>query len=469
MATKHSVGWGLAVCAVMLTEGCVSAQYRAPKVDVPASFAPYDALGANAALDRWWNLFGDRQLTRLVELGLENAPDARTALAVLNEARATRSQALSQFDPQGSVSAGASVERVQVTPAPWVTQKVYSVGFSPSWELDWFGRRGANRQAADADFDMARFQFEASRQTLAADIATDLFEARANAVRLEQARETLRIASSLARVGERRVSSGIGSRADAASLQADEATAAAAVRNYDAQLEISTRTLLILIGRGTDPLESLPVAADLGAPPAVPSSTPATLLVRRPDIRQAEFKLRAAAANLKLDSLALLPTLNILPSASYQPIVGPGGYTTSLWSMGAGLTLPLLNRRRLLAQVQGQRARTEQAVIAYENAVQSGFGEAQNRLSLYAADRDRLGTLGRAEDRAHSAFLSQQAGYKAGVVDLTTLLQDERTWRTNLAALSDHRANTLIDAVNVFLALGGGWPASRAGIAATVN
>lgn len=411
-------------------------------------------------LDRWWLLFADEQLTGLIGEAFARAPDARTALAVLDEARATRTQALTRFTPQGGVGLSAGIRRTGVAGTPAVTQGVFQGSFAPSWELGLFGRGSALRQAADADFAGARFAFEGTRQSLASNVAGSLFEARGNAVRLEQARQTLRLASDIARVGERRVTVGIGSRADAASLQADEATAQATVRSFEAQLEISRRTLLILLGRGTQSIEALPIAADLQAPPPVPVVTPASLLVRRPDVRQAEARLRSAAGNLKLDALALLPTINLAPSFNILPITGAGGYTTTTASLGPGLVLPLFDRRRLLAQVRGQRARTEQAVIAYENSVQAGFGEAQNTLAQYAADRARLVSLERAEERARYAFEAQRAGYRAGVVDLTTLLQAERIWRGNLAALSDLRAATLVDAVNVFRALGGGWPAT---------
>lgn len=428
---------------------------------MPPAFAGSANQSDLASLDRWWLLFGDEQLAQLIDEALARAPDARTALAVLDEARAARSQALTRFEPQGNASASAGVQRTDIANAPGgVNQSIFSGAFSPSWELDLFGRRAAARRAADADLDLARFRFESARQSLVSNVAGDLFEARANAVRLEQARETLRIASELARLGDRRVAAGLGSRADAASLQADEATALAATRALEARLEISKRTLLVLLGRGTEPVDRLPIAAELGAPPPVPAVTPATLLVRRPDIRQAEAQLRSAAGNLKLDSLALLPTISLLPSASYSATGGAGAVGTSIWSLAAGFALPLLDRHRLMAEMRGQRARTEQAVIAYENAVQAGFGEAQSNLSLYAADRGRLSQLELAEQRSRMAFEAQRAGYQAGIVDLTTLLQTERTWRTNLSALSDLRASALTDAVNVFRALGGGWPAT---------
>lgn len=438
--------------------GCVSADHRHPAIALPAAFAPYPSTASETALERWWLLFDDAQLTALVDEALAHAPDARTALAALDQARATRSRALAQYDPQGGASIGAQLQRTRISSgAPTNDQLIFTGSLAPAWELGLFGRREALRRAADSDLDSARFSYEATRQSLATNVAGNLFEARADALRLSLAERTLAIASELARTGERRVAAGIGARADAASLQADEATAQAAVRAAEAQLEVSKRTLLALLGRGAEPVGTLAITSELGAPPEVPAATPATLLVRRPDIRQAEAQLRSAAGNLRLDALALLPTLNLSPSFTITPIVASGGYTTSLWSLGSGLVVPLLDRRRLLAQVREQRARTEQAVIAYENTVQQGFAEAQNALVTYAADRGRLTDLETAEARARYAFEAQRAGYRAGVVDLTALLQAERTWRANLSALSDLRAAALTDAVNVFRALGGGW------------
>lgn len=454
----------LAATAIVtvMAGGCVSSEHRAPVVAVPATFAPYASQGDVSSLDRWWLLFGDTQLDSLINEALAHAPDAQTALAVLDEARATRSQALTRFAPQGGIAASAGVQRVGVSGTPTATQGIFSGSFAPSWELGLFGRSAALRQTANADLDAALFAYHGTRQSLASNVAGNLFDARGSAVRLVQARETLRLAAELARIGERRVTVGIGSRADAASLRADEATAQANVRSIEAQLEISRRTLLTLLGRGADGLDTLPIAANFDVPPAVPAATPSTLLIRRPDIRQAEAQLRSAAGNLKLDALAFLPTVNLAPSFSIVPITGTGGYTSATASAGPGLTIPIFDRRRLFAQVRGQRARTEQAVIAFENTVQSGFAEAQNTLAQYAADRERLTSLEQAEERARYAFEAQRAGYRAGVVDLTALLQSERTWRANLLALSDLRTNALIDAVNVFRALGGGWPVAEA-------
>lgn len=449
--------------------GCAAQPLSSPQIAIPSSFGVVQGAGAKpAALDRWWMLFADPQLSALVEAALVHAPDARSAMAVLDEARATRAQALSRFDPQGSATgsiarqrsdmSGASLPGLAATSAGATT--IYSGAFSPSWEIDLFGRRAAAREAANADLASAVFRQEAAMQSLSSNVAGNLFEARGLAVRLEEARETQLVAQKLADIGHRRVDAGIGSQVDAASLEADFATTQDVVRGLEVQLAASRRTLLVLIGRGTEPLEVVPIEPSLGEVPPIPAVTPATLLIARPDVREAKALLQSAAGTLKLNERALLPTFNLLPSVSRNGVTGSSGYETSLWSMGLGLSLPIFDRQRLLAQVRGARARGEQAVIAYEKVVQTAYGEAEQAFVTAAANQDRIALLVRAAHMAEQAFKAQREGYRAGVVDLTALLNAERTWRANRQALSTMRATSLRDAVNLFRTLGGGWSPS---------
>lgn len=454
----------LTLPALLMLGACATPSVSRPDLTLPAQFStPQKAEASADRLDRWWLIFADPQLTAMEEEALSHAPDARSALAVLDEARATRSKALLTYDVQGNASGSITRGQTridgnsafQMTPTGATTTTAGS--FSPSWELDLFGRRDAARQAADADLTAATFTYHAALQSLTAQVATNLFQARGLALQLAEARDNLRVARELADIGQRKAKAGIGSLVDADSLIADRATAQANVLQLEAQLAVSRQTLLVLLGRAGAAPETLAVDGALGTPPEVPAVTPATLLVRRPDVVQAEARLRSTMGTLRLNSLALLPKFNLQTTTSINSISGPAGYTTTLWSIASGLTMPIFDRARLLGDRRAQRARAEQAVIAYEKTVQTGFGEAQNQLATYAADRARLSLLIEAEARAHHAFDGQNAGYRAGVVDLTALLTAERTWRNSRTSLSALRATTLGDAVNVFKALGGGW------------
>lgn len=452
---------------------CVSNRLPAPQVAVPAQF---EAAQANAApsdsLDRWWLTFDDAQLSALVEQALESAPDARSAFARLQEAQAVRRGALTAYDPQGNPTASISHSDTRVSGIPAQEASLLGAGaatagqggMNVSWEIDLFGRRAAARQAAEADLAAERFDYAATRLDLAANVASQLFQARGLAGQIVEASETLRIAGDLAKVGHLRVGAGIGSESDAARLDTELANAQSDLANLKAQLVVARRTLLVLLGRGTASIDTLPIDVTLPTPPRPPALTPGEVMQRRPDVAEAEQRLRSAAGTLRLNQLALLPKLSLQPGASVTRLLGAAGYTESVWSVAAGLAVPVLDRARLLSQIGAQTARGEQAVVTYEKTVQTAYGEAENGLTKLSADLVRLDQLAFAEQRASYAFNAQQAGYKAGIIDLDTLLQTEQTWRSARIALVALRTTTLTDAVTTFKALGGGWtPQSSAG------
>ncbi len=232
------------------------------------------------------------------------------------------------------------------------------------------------------------------------------------------------------------------------------------MRQLQAQLTAARRTLLVLIGRGTDPLDSVPVSTDLPAPPAVPATTPGELLARRPDVREAEQRLRSASARLDIDKLALFPTFTLEPGLSITKLsTKVYDLTTRSWSLGAAGVLPILNRPQLLAEIRAQTARGDQAAASYESAVQGAYRDAENALATLAAEQKRVADLARAAERAEFAFQAAQKGNTAGLTDLTTLLQAEQTWRAARNQLITARAAALQDTVNAMKALGGGWQA----------
>jgi NodT family efflux transporter outer membrane factor (OMF) lipoprotein len=458
--------WPAILPVALLLSACASGQLPAPQIAVPGRFEAPQADGISASrLDQWWLLFGDAQLSDLVEHALASAPDARTALARLREAQAVRRGALTSYNPQGNPSLSASRSKTEVTGLPAAnaaalgegSATALNAGFNVSWEVDLFGRRAAARGAADADLAAARFDYEATRLSLAANVAAQLFGVRGLAAQIAEAEETLRIAQELARIGRVRVTSGLGSESDAARLDTQLANAQADLVNLKAQSATARRTLLVLLGRGTDSLDMLPVDATLPVPPRPPVLTPAELMVRRPDVRQAQAKLQSAAGNLRLDQLALFPRLTLQPGASYTRVIDPMSYAQNVWTLATGLLVPVLDRARLLSQIGAQTARGEQAVIAYELAVQSAYGDAENALTTLSADLERLERLSYAEQRARVAFTAQQQGYKAGIVDLDTLLQTEQAWRSARIALAAIKTSALTEAVTSFKALGGGW------------
>lgn len=452
----------MAVAALMAAAcglaGC-GAHLRAADVALPLAYAgrpldpPSGPAVAQASVERWWAGFGDPQLDDLVVQAFRASPDARAAQAALAEARAVRQGALTGFGPQGAPSASALRKRTRPGQGD-VDLEV--LNWDVSWELDLIGRRGAARKSADATLAAATFDFEATRVSLAANVAQALFQARALEIQAQEAQETARIAGDLVKVADLKAGRGILSQADAASFRAERASSKAQVAQLQAQAKVQRRALMVLVGRARDPLDALPLQHPDLQPPIPPPEAPGRLLMQRPDLRRAQANVEAAAGRVVSARLAQLPTLSLIPSLSAtRPQTGP---TASIWTLGANLAAPVLDLPRLRAQSRLRSAEAESAVLAYERAVGEAYAETENALVTLGADRERLVDLIEAERQAKAAFDAQEQGFRAGYVDATALLQTERIWRQARVSLIAGRAAALNDAALVFKSLGGGWP-----------
>jgi NodT family efflux transporter outer membrane factor (OMF) lipoprotein len=444
---------------LLLAGGCApSIHLPAPDTRLPDAFEkPGPAAAENFALDRWWEGFNDPQLSDLVAKALQRSTTIRLAYARISEARATRGQTRASTLPSGSLSASATEQGSQRLWGAGVTQDgsaLYQGTFYPSWEIDLFGRLAAIRDRADLDYQTSALDFYGTRLAIAGDVAADLFQARYLAVQLRDARDSLRIARELSASAQLGLAHGLTSGQDAARLAADVSSAGAEVARLEAELRASKRSLLILIGEPTSATDTLAIAATLEPPPALPPATPGLLLMRRPDVRSAELQLESAAQTIRIDRLALFPQFTIQPGVGLSAASGVG---TGLWSLVAGLAVPVLDRARLLAGLRISQARGEEAVVNYESAVQTAFGEAENALTRVEAGKRRIAQLERATEQSRFAFDAARRGYAAGLTDLTTLLQSEQTWLQNRTTLNAGQFALLSDTVTAIRALGGGW------------
>jgi outer membrane protein TolC len=224
----------------------------------------------------------------------------------------------------------------------------------------------------------------------------------------------------------------------------------------------------VLVGKGVDPLADLPADPEAATPPAVPATVPGQLLARRPDVREAAANLRSASGELKLDELALFPKFTLEPGVGITSTPEFGiNLVSDAWSLGLGLAQPVLDLPRLKSEIRAQGARADQAVIAYEKAVQTAYGESENALVELSSDEARVKVLTTGEAQGRFAYDAALKRYALGIDDLTSVLTAERTWRTARTALTGAQVQALRRSVQAFKALGGGWtPAAPAAVQA---
>jgi multidrug efflux system outer membrane protein len=451
-----------------------------PYVALPAAYFAQTA-GATLppeALDHWWTLFNDQSLDALEDEAFRAAPDARTAAARLLEARATRAAQTAATLPSGAITGNAGHQKAyelggedhNLNPVSGVTDTV-SGNFTVSWELDLFGRLAVARRVANADAARARFNIEGSYASLAAAVADGYFETRGLKIRFEDARESARIADDLLSIARRRADAGAGPLDAVDRVAGQLAQARAQAADFEAQLAASRRRLLILVGRDLSTIDDLALPGDLPNVPPTPAAMPSELLNRRPDVREAEYRLRAQLGAARLSHLAVFPKITLLPGLGLASTSAPGVSfippstlvtsqqvtTTGFWSLAAGVTAPTFDIPRLLQQARAEDARSREAAIAYEQVVRGAFGEAQTALTDLAAGEQATLLLTDGEERSRRGYLGARRRYERGLDDLTSALSAEQAWRAVRSDLTAERVETLRRAVRTYKALGGGW------------
>lgn len=474
MRSAASLGVPLAGLAALSLGALSLAACTTPRpadVRLPGAYeAPADTAPAGAiALDQWWTAYGDPQLTELVQQALVRNTDVQLAAARLREIRAQRTSVILRYLPQGDARGTASRTETDQLSGTRVdipgfstsgTSERYTADLNVSWEIDLFGRSFAAGRAANAEVAAARFAYEGTRAAIAAQTADAYFQARGLAIQLADAQETARIARELYDLASKRGSLGLSATSEADRLAGDLSRAEGSIASLEAELQVQKRALLILAGRVVEPTASVTAPPRVGEAPPIPASLPSELLQRRPDVREAQQRVRSAAGQQQLAALAFFPTFTFTPGIGWSRQEQPGFSSESQsWTIGGSVLQPVLSIPRLLAELKVQNARTDQAVTQYEKTVRTAFQEAESSLVRLDAERRRVELLVEGEARARRAFEASRLGYQRGLTDLNTLLNNETAWRATRTQLTSAQVQALRQSVQAYKAIGGGWPA----------
>jgi len=467
----------LASVALALIAGCaVGPNFRTPVPPIPASLAPPASEGAAAASaapvpDRWWDGFGDAQLSRLIAEAAAANLDVRDATIRVTEARAQAR--IADADQWPSIGGGASYQRQRLsertaegrllTGLPGLPNPAdqYQLGFDASWEVDLFGRVRREVEAAGADTQAAVEARHDALVTLEGDVARDYIEARSLQAQLSVTEANLATQREVLQVTSDRERSGLGVGLDTANAAAQVAATEGQIPTLRAQLSARINALSFLLAR-----EPRAVAAELAAAQAVPAGPatpavglPADLVRRRPDIRAAEARLHAATARQGVAVADLFPKLTLAASFGVQS-QHPGDLTS--WASrflqaGPSLEIPIFEGGRRVATMDLRRAETQETATAYARTVLAAFHDVDDALTAYGEELRRHAALGEAVAQSRDALQLARLRYADGVTDFLSVLDAERNLQANEGALAVSTGQVSTDEVALYKALGGGW------------
>jgi NodT family efflux transporter outer membrane factor (OMF) lipoprotein len=425
--------------------------YERPKIETPATWSMADATGAQAVNAAWWRNFGDPELDALMTAALEANLDIASALARIEQSQgALRASGASLLPSLSGSASGAS----RATDGGSARESA-SIGLSASYALDLWGRYRAETASARSSLDATVFDSEATALLVQSQVATTYFNVLNAKDRLEIARESLAAARETYRVAEARYRAGSTSALDIAQQRNNIASIEAGIPPLEQTLAANQNALAILLGRAPQGFAVAGDNTDHLTLPAIATGQPSALLERRPDIRRAEAQLLAANANIGAARAAFFPSLDLSASVTRSfATLSPAETATSL---AASLLAPIFSGGSLEGNLRSARGRQAELAANYQKTVLTSFGEVEDALASADANARRETLLTSAATEARLAYDLSEARYRAGASDLLTVLDAQRSWLSARDSAAQARLNRYSSAVDLFVALGGGW------------
>jgi multidrug efflux system outer membrane protein len=445
-------------------------RYRAPPLPVPDQWpipaqTQSDAAGGGSVVARdigWRDFFVDPRLQRLIGLALGNNRDLRVAVLNIERARTEYHIQQAALLPQIDASVSYTKEKQPAVDFGFpYTASYWQAGAAvTSFELDLFGRvRSLSHQALQQYF--AQEQARRSTQlSLIAQVANAYLTLASDRALRQLAQNTLRSQQASYDLSEKQHEIGAASGLDLAQAQTTVEQARADVARYEGNVAQDIDALTLLVGTPLEP-QWLPEGFDdttVGLE-ALPADLPSNVLLRRPDVLEAEHTLRAADANIGAARAAFFPNISLtanVGSASSQ-LSGLFKAGTGAWSFIPQATLPIFHGGELMGNLKVAHVDRRIALAQYEKAIQSGFREVADGLALTATlTRQRAAQEALAGATARAFELSQRR-YKTGRDSYLVVLDSERSNYTAQQGLITTRMAEQSNRVTLYEALGGGW------------
>ncbi|NYH97444.1 efflux transporter outer membrane subunit [Cupriavidus plantarum] len=417
----------------------------------------------------WREFFRDPRLQSLIATAIDNNRDLRTAALRIEEARAQYQ--VQRADLLPTVNANASYQRGQfsslsVAPgaggAQTFTGSVYQVGLGISqYELDFFGRVRSLSNAALAQYFSTEEARRAAHISLVSEVAKAYLSERALAEQYDIARDTLAARQSTYDLAKRRFDAGATSALDLRdneSLVAQARVSAAQLARQRAQAQ---NALEVLVGKPIAEIADLPAPMKLSDERIIsdiPEGLPSDLLEQRPDIRQAEQQLLSANANIGAARAAFFPRITLTSNAgtispSFSGLFDAG---TKTWSFAPSLVLPIFDTGRNLSNLDLANVRKRIEIANYEKTIQTAFSEVADALVARGTLEEQVAGQEQQRNAEAARFELSRMRFRSGVASYLDELDAQRQLFNAEQALVQARQLRLVNAIDLYRALGGG-------------
>ena len=442
----------------LLSAGCVSLDptYERPAAPVPATL-PGAHGEASATLADWQQVVNDARLKGVISTALNSNRDIQKAIADIDAARAQYGETRASLFP--SLDASLSNTRSR-TLANGVSTSAEAQGAVSSFELDLFGRNQSLSRASRETWLASVYTAQNTRLTLIAEITTAWITLAADNSNLQLAEETMQSAADSLKIVQRRQEAGVAAATDVSEAMSVYQQARASVASYRTLVMQDKNALNLLAG--TSLAESqLPGTLDaLGdnAIALVPAGVSSSVLLRRPDIQEAEHNLQSANASIGAARANFFPTLSLTASAGVgsDALSSLFSHGMQVWSFAPSLTLPLFSGGSNLAKLRYAEAEKTGLIATYEKAIQSAFRDVADALARRETLSEQLDAQQRYVDASQQTLNVATRSYETGIGDYLTVLTARRTLWSAQQSLIALQQTDFDNRITLWQSLGGG-------------
>jgi NodT family efflux transporter outer membrane factor (OMF) lipoprotein len=443
----------VAAAFVLSACGAPAGEVAGP-AELPDAFS---ASGGAVAPERWWTAFGDPRLNELTHRALAGNFTLRGAWDRLAQARAVADRTAAPLLPSVEGSAGVARTAREVSGLPRTDETTFSLGAAAAFEVDLWGRVRSTYDAARLDAAATEEELHAAAITLAARVAAtwyQLVEQRGQADLLAEQLETnekyLEIITLRYRQGKAGATDVLQQRQLVESTRGELAL-------VDSAIAVLRHEMAVLLGRPPGTFDA-PAAAELPKLPPLPSTgLPAELVRRRPDVRAAEIRVRAADRLAAAAVADQFPRLSLTASAEASAEQVADIFDNWLANLAANLVAPLFDAGRRRAEVERTRAVLSERLHRYGQTVLESFQDVEDALAREDEQARYVASLGRQLELARQAAEQNLDNYTKGTTDFTRYLTSLLTYQ-NLQRSSLRARRQLVGfRIDLYRALAGRW------------
>lgn len=457
-------GRGIAVSALALAlTACQSMRGPEPvaQANIPSSYS--NASGSSVAEQGYKDFFADQRLLQVLDLALTNNRDLRTA--ALNIQRAQQQYQITENNQLPTIGASGSVLRQDTMSNQGRGPSTsYNVGLGvTAYELDFWGRVRSLRDNALDNFLATQSARDATQIALIGQVSQAWLSYSFAKANLKLAEQTLKAQLESYNLNKKRFDVGIDSELPVRQAQISVETARNDVANYKTQVAQAQNLLNLLVGQPV-PANLLPAQriTRITSNTAIGAGLPSDLLVNRPDVRAAEYRLSAAGANIAAARARLFPTISLTGSAGYasadlSDLFKSGNF---VWSIGPSLDIPIFDWGTRQANIRISETDQQIALSDYEKSIQTAFREVNDALAVRENIGDRIAAQRRLVEATNTTYRLSEARFRAGIDSYLTVLDAQRaSYAAEQGLLLLEQAN-LNNQVELYKTLGGGLKAN---------